>query len=171
MRKKLALILFFSFWISAQAQQKEENLYVRGLRACLEKEVEQYSKFSDADLYNILVLSDYKLTGELPAKIGKFNLEYLEGARLIEKFKSLTKTRYKERGAIPVIEIFPLSDKNNKLLFGYNNFWYRRTVKSGFFSKRKIADSFGLEGGCRVEIGFDSPQQKFVIEKVELWGV
>jgi hypothetical protein len=171
MWKRLALILFFSVSIDAQPPQQPENLYVRSLGACLEKELEAYSKFSEIDFENILVVGDYKLTHDLPAKIGKFNLEYLYGVQLIEKFKTLTKTRYKARGAIPVIEIFPLRDKDSKLLFGYSNFWFRHSEKGGFFSKKKILNSFSLEGGCRVEIGFDSSQKKFVIEKVELWGV
>ncbi|HEX8735961.1 MAG TPA: hypothetical protein VF721_11600, partial [Pyrinomonadaceae bacterium] len=107
MWKRLALILFFSVSISAQPPQPE-NLYARSLQACLEKEFESYSKFSDRDLENVSVVGDYKLTDDLPTRIGKFTLDYLNGDQLNEKFKSLAKTKYKERGEIPVIVIFPL---------------------------------------------------------------
>ncbi|HEY0428298.1 MAG TPA: hypothetical protein VGC76_10990 [Pyrinomonadaceae bacterium] len=168
MWKRLSLILFFAVTAAAQTP---ENLYVRSLKACLEKEIEEYSKFTERDLYNVFVVKDDKLTYDLPTQIGKINLEYLDYVQLARKFKAQAKTKYKNRGKIPVIEIYRISDKGNKLLFGYHNFWFEYAEKGGFFSKKKILYNFALEGGCNVEIGFDSAQQKFVIEKVELWGV
>ena len=167
--KKLALILFFS--LTVFAQERQENLYSRSLKACLEKEVEAFASFSSRDLFNVIIVKDFKLTNDLPTEFGKIKVEYVSYSELAQKFKILTKDRYKEQGKIPVIEIYPLRDKGSKLSFSYNNYWFSYAEKGGFLSPKKIFHNLSLEGGCKADIGFDSKEQKFVIEKVELWGV
>jgi hypothetical protein len=171
MWKAFALILFFSLTLCAQ--EAKETLYSRGLKACLEKEVEAYSKFTARDLYNVIVVDDSKITEDLPTQFGKINVAYLRYEQLAQKFKSLPKQKDKdkERARIPVIRMFPIRDEGNKLFFGYGNYWFDYAEKGGFFSGKKFFYNFALEGGCHAEIGFDSTGQKFIIEEVNLWGI
>lgn len=53
----------------------------------------------------------------------------------------------------------------------YNNYWFMYSEKGGILSRKSFIFNWALEGGCRVEIGLDASQKKFVIEEVELWGV
>ncbi len=146
-----------------------ETLYTRGLQACLEKEIEEYSSFSDRDLRKVVVERNFDLTRKLPNKLGQIELQYLDDVDLVEKYKALPKAE-RERG-IPFIKIFPLSDKDDKLIFAYNTYWFTYSETGGFFTRRKFNFSRALEGGCHAEITFDTLQKKFVIEEVKLWGV
>jgi hypothetical protein len=96
-------------------------------------------------------------------------VRYLSDYQLAEKFKILPKAD-RENG-IRFQKIFPLSDKEDKLRFAYNTYWFRYSEKGGFFTRRKIMFSHSVEGGCHADIGFDPIQKKFVIEKVTLWGI
>ncbi len=165
--KKLVFIFLFSF--SVFPQESKNSLYSSGLRACLDKEFESYAKFSDRNLRNVIVAYDFDLTHELPTQLGETKVQYLSDNELAEKYTALSKSE-REKG-IPVIKIFPLYDKEDKLIFAYNNYWFRYSEKGGFFSRKKLIYGWSLEGGCHAFIGLDPAQRRFVIEKVELWGV
>lgn len=135
----------------------------------MEKEIEAYAKFSSRDLQNVIVIYDFDLTRYLPTKLGDITVRYLTEPELVEEYKKLGRV---ERGqGVPFIKIFPISDKDDKLFFAYNNYWFRHSEKGGFLSKKKLISSWGLEGGCHAEIGFDSIERKLFIKRVELWGV
>ncbi len=146
-----------------------KTLYSRGLQACLEKEKADYAKFSARDLSKVNVEYDFDLTRELPSELGEIKLQYLNSFELAAKYKALPKAE-RERG-IPFIKIFPLSDKENKLMFNYNNYWFTYSEKGGFFTRKKFMFTRSLEGGCHAEIEFDPLQQKFVIKEAKLWGI
>ena len=165
----LAFIIIFLFAISVFPQESDGSLYARGLKACLEKEVAAYSKLTDRDLRNVIVAYDFYLTRNLPQKLDKISIRYLTDSELILEFKELPEDK-RERG-IPYIKIFPISDKADRLYFAYNNYWFTYSEKGGFFSERKLISNHGLEGGCHAEIGFDAEENKFIIKRVELWGV
>jgi len=165
--KTLICILVLS--ISVFSQENKESLYAQGLQACAEKEVAQYKKFSNRDLRNVIVSYNFDITSKLPKQLGEITVEYSRDYELAEKYKALPKPE-RERG-IPYIKIFPLYDKNDKLFFAYNKYWFTYSEKGGFFSQKKFLYNHGLEGGCHAEIVYDSGQQKFVIKNVELWGV
>ncbi len=165
--KKLIFILLFSF--SVFPQKGQETPYSKGLRACLDKEFASYAKFSERNLRSVFVEHDFYLTRELPTQLGETKVQYLSDSELIAKYKLLSKAD-RERG-VPFIKIFPLSEKEDKLMFAYNNYWITYSEKGGFFSQKKAMYRHALEGGCHAHIGFDPIQKRFVIEKVELWGV
>ena len=165
--KKLIFILLFSMLVFPQEGQ--DTLYSKGMRACLDKEFESYAKLSERNLRNVFVAYDFDLTRDLPTQLGETRVQYLGNTELVEKYKLLSKPE-RERG-IPYIKIFPLRDKEDKLIFAYNNYWFTYSEKGGFFSQRKLIYRNALEGGCHAHIGFDPAQKRFVIEKVELWGV
>ena len=165
--KKLICILVFS--ISVFSQENKKSLYAKGLQACAEKEVAQYSKLSNRDLRNVIVSYNFDITSELPNRLGEITIQYLTDRELAQKYKALPKAK-REQG-IPYIKIFPLYDKNDKLFFTYNNYWFAYAEKGGFFSQKKFLYNHALEGGCYAEIVYDTVQQKFVIKSVELWGI
>jgi hypothetical protein len=166
MRPFILLILFFA--TSVFPQNNDGSLYKRGLQACLEKEAAAYSRFSDRDLRNVNVLYDFALTRDLPTKLGDISIRFLTNSELVQEFKKLPKDK-RERG-IPYMKIFPIRDKDDRLFFAYNNYWFTYSEKGGFFSERKLISSHGLEGGCRAEIGIDAIETKFIIKGVELSG-
>ncbi|MGQ0542389.1 MAG: hypothetical protein ACT4O9_11155 [Blastocatellia bacterium] len=135
----------------------------------MDKEFESYAKFSERDLRNVVVAYDLHITRDMPTQLGETSVQYLGDFELVEKYKVLSKAK-RERG-IPYIKVFPLSDKKDKLIFAYNNYWFTYSEKGGFFSQKKFFYRHALEGGCRAHIAFDPDLKRFVIEKVELWGV
>ncbi len=165
--KNVIFILLFS--MAVFPQEGRETLYTKGLRACLDKEFASYAKLSERNLRNVLVAYDYDLTRELSTQLGEIRVQYLSDTELAEKYKVLSKAE-RERG-VPFIKIFPLRDKEDKLIFAYNNYWFTYSEKGGFFSQKRLMYRQALEGGCHAHIGFDPAQKQFVIEKVELWGV
>lgn len=165
--RTLVLILLFS--IPAFAQESKGSLYSKGLQSCLERELVAYSAISRRDFRQVIVESDPDITKNLPTQLGEISIQYLNNFELAEKYKALLKSE-RERG-IPFIKIFPLYDKDDKLFFAYNNYWFSYSEKGGFFSSKAISFHHSLEGGCRAEIIFEPAEKKFVIGKVELWGV
>lgn len=165
--RNLLFILLFS--ISVFAQENKDSLYARGLKACLDKEVAEYSSISRHDLRDVIVEYDFDLTDRLPNQVGEIKVQYLSDWELAQKYNKLPKV---ERGrGIRFIKIFPLSDKDDRLVFAYNNYWFKYSEKGGFFSRKKFMFERSLEGGCHADIALDARQRKFVIEKVKLWGV
>jgi hypothetical protein len=134
----------------------------------LEKE-SKFLKVSTDGQSNVVVSYDDNLTRELPTQFGETKIEYLNDHELAEKYVSTLKNQRGE--GIPVIKIFPLYDKDEKLFFAYNNYSFSYSEKGGFFSKKKFIYRWALGGGCHAEIGLDASSQKFVIKKVELWGI
>ncbi len=112
---------------------------------------------------------NFDLTRALPTRIGEMKIQYLNDLELVEKYKALPKAE-REQG-LQVIKLFPLYDKDDKLVFAYNNYLFKYSEKGGLFSRKKLIFGWSLEGGCHAYIGFDPGQKKFTIEKVEFWGV
>ncbi len=162
MRMMKTLILIVLLAAIAIPQNVEDSLYARGLQACLEKELTSYARFSDRDLQNVIVAKDLYLTTKLPQKMGEFSIRYLNDSELAQEFKKLPKD--KRRLGVPFIKIFPISDKNNKLYFAYNSYWFTYSEKGGVFSEKKMIFGHALEGGCHAEVGFDPIESKFVIK-------
>ena len=112
----------------------------------MEKEVKEYSKFSNRDLRKVTVLKNSQLTDKLPSQFGEIKIQYLDNSELVQKFKlnhrDINKTR----------------DKSY-------------SEKGGILTRKKLMHNWALEGGGHAEIGFDSNDGKFVIKKVELWGI
>jgi hypothetical protein len=155
--------------ISVFSQENKKSLYARGLQACVEKEVAEYSTISARNLRSVIVSYNFDITSELPKQLGEITIQYLTDNELADKYKSLPK-KEREQG-IPYIKLFPLYDKNQRLYFSYNNYWFTYAEKGGFFSRKKFMYTHGLEGGCHAEIEYDSTRKKFVIKNVELWGI
>src|SRR5690606_14948561 len=117
-------------------QAPRETLYARGLHACLEKEIQAYSKFSQRDLHKVSVSYDLYVTKDLPEQFGDIKLHSLNDWQLAEKYKALSKTG-RER-VIPVMKIFPIYDKEDKLRFAYNNYWFTYAEAGGVSTRRKF---------------------------------
>lgn len=164
MAKLFALIfLFFSFFAdnalaqNIAASQDEDNLYAVALSACVKKEFEEYGNIASSGrtFFNRIVEYDLHLTEKLPTQFGDFKIEYLTGGELLERYK---KTRQK----LSVFKMFPM--RNEGAILKINLSHYYASV-----SKKRFL--YELEGGCQTEFKYDSPKEKFVLSKVELWGV
>ena len=168
----LTLFVFHAFAQSANKPLNEDNLYIKSLKACLEKQAKDYADITAAaDLYNITVEKDYKLTDRFPNRIGAFNLTYLDSDELAQKFKGLPQNKSKGNVTLPVLRIFPLDNEGSVLKFAFSNYHLSYSEKGDLFSRKKFLFNYALEGGCRVDIAYDNTEQNFVIKKVELWGV
>ncbi|MEO8650271.1 MAG: hypothetical protein ABI539_13985 [Acidobacteriota bacterium] len=83
------------------AQKTKDNLYSRGLKACLEKELVSYKDFSSRDLRNVFVLKDDKVTYGLPTQFGEIKVEYLTLDDLAQRYRERrAKTTKQERTEI-----------------------------------------------------------------------
>jgi hypothetical protein len=153
---------------SLLCQNQSVSLYARGVQACLEKESE-FLKTPPHGESEVIISYDEDLTRELPTQLGPTKIKYLNNRELAEKYVRTQKNQRQD--GIAVIKIFPLYDKDGKLFFAFNNYSFSYSEKGGFFSKKKLFYRWALGGGCHAEIGFDASSQKFIIEKVELWGV
>lgn len=118
-----ALVLILSLVImgsSVFAQGVKDNLYSRGLKACLEKELASYRDFSSRDLRNVLVVKDDKVTYGLPSQFGEIKVEYLNLYELAQRYMS-RKSDKDSRKEIPVIEISAIFDEGENMFFSYRN--------------------------------------------------
>ena len=155
------LLLIISVMVSAQFQETkpdEKNLYYMAFVAYLEKRNQMYEGNEDLrkrDYLNILVEHDLFITDGLPKTIGKNKIEYLGEVERREKLDKL-------REPYTLIVIRPMKNEGNKLVISFAE--YR-------WSYKKNRVTYALSDGARVELGFDCQKSKFVIEKVELWGI
>lgn len=152
------------------AQDTKDNLYSRGLKACLEKELVSYKDFSSQDLRNVIVVKDDKVTYDLPSQFGEIKVEYLTLYELAQRYQ-LRKPDKSSRSEIPVIEISAIFDEGENLVFAYRNSWFSYQRKGGFLQKKREIYGFALEGGCRAKIGFDRATKRYSIQSTELWGI
>lgn len=151
-------------------QGVKDNLYSRGLKACLEKELESYKDFSSRDLRNVIVVQDDKVTYGLPSQFGEIKVEYLNLYELAQRYMS-RKSDKDSRKDIPVIEISAIFDEGEDMFFAYRNSGFSYKRKGGFLQKKQDTFGFALEGGCRAKIRFDQVTRRYSIENTELWGV
>ena len=154
----VALLLFtlFPAPTPAQTASGEENLYHRALVACLDEKVKAYAKIDPTrDYYDVVIARNDELTKDWPTQVGKYRVTYLDAEGLIK--------RYQERGKeFPILVTRPMINSGARLEISFTD--YR-------ISYKKPALNYALEGGCKVMIRYDCPEGKYVIEKVELWGV
>jgi hypothetical protein len=157
------LWLFFGFLaVNAFSQtkpvpQNEDNLYAVALSACVKKEFEEYGDTSSSgrNFFNRIVEYDRSLTENLPTQFGDFKVEYLNTEDLSQRYK---KTRHR----LSVFRMFPMWNEGATLKINLSHYYVS-------VSKRNFL--YELEGGCRTEFKFDSPKERIVLSKVELWGV
>lgn len=159
----LVLLSISNFAQSKTIEFDEDNLYHKALLAVLEKRASDYKDIvQKKHLYNVVVSKELK-TIELPNQIKAFKVEYLDGEELYIKFKEYKRTKLKnERNEIPIVFIYPMKNKGNKIEIRFTNHWYWR---------KKYKTTLGLEGGSIVTIVYDCKSEEFIIENVELWGV
>ena len=134
----------------------DSNLYLQALSACVEKQAQEYGKLGlERDYLNRIVEHNIFLTQKLPAQIGEYRIEYLNGDELVAKYKRLRKR-------FPILSMRPMVNEGGMLRIGLADYW---------FSYEKRALTFSLEGGCNVFFRYDCEQRVHVIDKVDLWGV
>jgi len=158
------LLLFFGFLAgnalsqSKTASQTEDNLYAISLSACVKKEFEEYADIASSGrtFFNRIVEYDLLLTENLPTQFGDFKIEYLNAEGLSERYK-------KTRQRLSVFRIFPMRNDGAILKINVSHYYVSVPKRRNYI--------YELEGGCRTEFKYDSPEEKFVLSKVELWGV
>ncbi len=164
MAKRFALILLFlgvladnALSQTKAASQNEDNLYAVALSACVKKEFEEYGDIASSGrtFFNRIVEYDLHLTEKLPTQFGDFKIEYLTGGELLERYK-------KTRQRLSVFKMFPMRNEGAILKINFSHYYVS-------VSKKKFL--YALEGGCQTEFKYDSQKEKFVLSKVELWGV
>ncbi len=135
------------------------SLYAQAVVAAAEAQAKAYGHLGGRDYYNLLVVGENALTKGVPARSGAFTFSVASSATLRERFR--------RRGRVPVLEVFPAKIENGQLTVGVSNYWYshhRRLL-------RRPVDRFSLEGGATVVFRYDCELQRFAIADVKLWGV
>ena len=157
--------ILFGFLLISQAftiaqpnnsAQRKDGLYLRALTAYLQSAIKEYESIkSKRDYYRLIVQKTDDITDSLPTQIGNHKIFYKDEAELI-------KQSLKQREAIPVTVIRLLKNDGPTLIVAFSEYWVSYENKTL---------RYYLEGGCKVEMKFDSTRGDFVIEKVEFWGV
>lgn len=132
------------------------NLYLKALSACVEKQAQEYRKFSVArDYQNRVVERNIFLTDTLPTRIGEYRIEYLDASELAARYKS-------SRKRLPIISVRPMVNEEGMLRISLADYW---------FSYEKRSLTYSLEGGCNVFFRYDCERKAHVLDRVDLWGV
>ncbi len=165
MVKQISLLfLFFGLYAANAFPQAQvapstgTNLYERALSVCVTEQLKRYgvqSSETRVRLSNRIVEYDNIITAKLPTQFGVIKVEYLNKQEIIEHYK-------KTRADIPVTVIRPMKNDGTTLKINFSDYYV--TYKKRVFN-------YALEGGCNVDIKFDSQLDGFVITKINLWGV
>lgn len=99
------------------------------------------------------------MTENLPTQFGDFQMEYLNDEGLSERYK-------KTRQRLSVLRIFPMKNEGAILKIGLSHYFVSVPER-----RKRRNYNWELEGRYLAEFKYDSPQAKFVLSKVELWGV
>jgi hypothetical protein len=163
-RSFLLLLLFFgvlggkTLSQTKAASQDVDNLYAVALSACVRKEFDEFGKIESLErtFFNRIVEYDLLLTERLPTQFGDFKIEYLNAEGLSERYK-------KTRQRLSVLKMFPMQNEGAILKISLSHYFVSVPKRRNYV--------YELEGGCLTEFKYDSSQVKFVLLKVELWGV
>jgi hypothetical protein len=134
------------------------NLYYLAFSAYLEKRNQMYEKtagLADTNYLNLFVEEDSRLNNGFPAAIGRNTVEYLGYRERIEHYKKL-------RTEFRLIVFQPITTEGNRLIVNFGEY---------LWSWKKKTSIYSLSDGCKVEIYYDCEAGKFIVSKVDLWGV
>ena len=137
------------------AEQEDSNFYRIAFVAFLESRAANYASIQGFDPFNVRVQRDDLLTKSLPQQSGRFRIDYLDYAAIEKQYKH-------GRKPVPLIVVRPMTNEGDTLIVHFTE--YQVSVRG----KRM---EMGLEGGGIVRLTHDCEAKKFVVAKVELWGV
>ena len=150
------VLLLADYAFSQNSAAPDNNLYLRALSACVEKQAEAYKNLDkERDYLNRIVEYNLFLTQKLPTQIGEYRIEYLNGDELVARYKKLRKP-------FPILSMRPMVNEEGVLRISLLDYW---------FSYEKRSLRFSLEGGCNAFFRYDCEQKAFVLDKVDLWGI
>jgi hypothetical protein len=137
-------------------EDHSSDLYNVAFVAFLEARAENYAKVAkDRDYFNVRVQRDDPLTEFLPRQTGPFRIEYLDPEAIKKQWSQRKK-------AILIVVVRPIRNEGDSLIAGFSEYWV---------SLRKGRFVMALEGGGNVRLRHDCETHRFVVEKVDLWGV
>ena len=147
----------------------ENNFYYKALLASLEKfdELEKTLKSRSAsvgddcgdricaDYHNMIVQYSHDITGNLPSRLGDYQVEYLNQQGLIDKYKK----RNKE---LPILIPHPMENEQERLKISFTFHW---------FSYKKRSLNYAISDWCNVYFRYDCEKREYVIDEVRLGGI
>jgi hypothetical protein len=154
----LTIFLISSIDVFAQTlkEASEDSLYFKALSVYLNEAAKKYANIKTARDYNkIIIQKDENLTANLPNNIGSQKIQIKDLSDIRDEFR-------RGKVKVPVTVVRPMENEGEKLIIRFTEYWVNFTDKKTEFS---------LEGGCKVEFLFDCTKRKYVINKVEFWGV
>jgi phosphopantothenoylcysteine synthetase/decarboxylase len=140
----------------------ENSLYYKALKIYLEENEKEYSKlFPQRNFHNVLVIKIDLITTKLPAKIGKFKVEYVDYDELTIRAKNNAEQK-KNTQTLIASEFQPITnDKNNIVV----------TISEYKVTYEESRLSLGLSDGIRIEFKYDCLVGDYVLIKFEFFGV
>jgi hypothetical protein len=109
------------------------------------------------DHLNIFVEYDLHLTPGLPTTIGRNTIAYLDFDQRVQRRKKLG-------GELRLTVMRPMKNKGSTLVFNFVEYLWN-------WNPKRNATSYALSDGCKVELIYDCEKKRFVVDKVEIWGV
>jgi hypothetical protein len=165
------LAIYFGLALETGSQittKKTDSLYSRAIEACVSKQLQEYGKQGPETLLRLkdrIFEKEEPQTTDTQTVSGDTKLEYLTLKELSDRFqrdRSRLKSKEKREFRLPISRVFPMTNEKNTLVVSLLDYW---------FSYKKNHYTYELEGGCRTYFDFDTEVKRFVISKVELWGV
>ena len=154
----LCPLLLFGFVVkgSSTAPEDATNLYRIAFIAFLESRAAQSKNIENFDSFNVRVQRDDALTESLPSETGRFRIEYLDPAAIEKQYQQRKKP-------VAVVVVRAMSNEGDTTLI-VRFMEYQVSVRGNRIE-------MALEGGAVVRLVHDCEARKFVVAKVELWGV
>ncbi len=141
----------------------ENNLYCRALFASLEKMDRDWGKFTSTaqsnrvptNYHKMIVEKNPHITEGLPARLGDYQVEYLEPKELIERYKRLRKE-------YAILIAAPMINEEERLKIRFIVYW---------ISYKKGRLMYALSEWSEVYFRYECESRKYVIDEVKLGGI
>ncbi|NNE66866.1 MAG: hypothetical protein HKN33_09890 [Pyrinomonadaceae bacterium] len=98
---------------------------------------------------------------DLPDKVGDIRINHVNGSGLVKAYKGFGNGK-KEGAEMPILEIWPMRTKGIKLEIRFTFSKYR--FESG-------THHFSLSDGINALFSIDCDKNRFLVDKIEHWGV
>ena len=131
------------------------SLYSRALFASIQKMNASYSRFSNTDYHQMIVMQKDGVTEHLSTATGEYRVEYLDWSGLADRYK-------RSKKEFPALQISVMKNVGSRLEINVSVYWISFKGNNSYQA---------LSDWSTVYFRFDCEKQEFVIDEVKLGGI
>lgn len=157
---RAVVLIGFAFMgsVSASAQLNENSLYYKALEAYLIESDKAYSTLiKNRDFRHVRVLQNGPISGDIPKKIGGYEIEAVSEADLLHQLN-----RRDAPKELVIAELRAMKNEGELLIVSVGEYVAR---------KRDGRLVLGLSGGIHNTFAYDCSASKFVLRESRLFGI